>query len=253
MRRIAKYALIVSTLLIVSDTLIEQITYSKEDIVNTNLLGILNGTYLAYLAVPFFISSALFVAYVYSYRFVKIAWRDKRVRVLSVLAGLGYASFYVFTTDMVGTPNTQMPPNLGGIVSIYLVYDHLTTWPSLYFWSPQLNLWGGFSLGSVLVVLSVGVLTAFSVALLSHNMKNRIGKQSAGPLAGSLAVSLSTSAFGCCSPLVLPLLLASFGFASTNSMVENLIFQTSPLFNLLWVGTIGLLLATVFLSSNKVR
>ena len=242
-QHITKYLLIVSSLFVVNDVLLEQVTYPT---------GNLIGMYFAYLAVPFFISSVLLAAYVYSYRFVKIAWRNRGVELLSVVAGIAYAMFYIFTTNMVSIPDVPMPPHLQGFILPFQVYSQMTTWPDVEFWSPQLNLVGYFSVGNVLVVSSLAILTSFSVALLAHNIKTRLaGKQGCGSFVGSFAVSLSTNACCCCTPVVLPLVSAFFGLASTKPLVEDIAFQTFPIFNLLWIGTIGLLLASVLLSSRK--
>lgn len=239
---IARCMLVVSSLFIVINAIIEQTTYP---------VGNIYGIDLAYLTVPLFISSVFFAVYAHSYRFVKISWKNRKIKLLSVFAGIAYAVFYIFTTNMISTPDIPMPPGLQGFILPLQVLSQMTMWPDVEFWSPQLNLVGYFSVGNVLVVSSLALLTTFSVALLAHNLNRKLGRQGSSSFAGSFGVSLSTNACCCCTPVVLPAVAAFFGIASSNPFVEEIAFQTAPIFNLLWIGTIGLLFASVLLSSRK--
>ena len=239
-RTIAKYFLIIGFMLLVADILAQQATYP---------VGNIYGIHLAYLAVPFFVFSVFLVVYAYSYRFVKAAWQSKSVRLFSLLAGAVYGAFYLFVTNMVSNPDVPMPPNLQGFVLPLQVYDHLAVWPDVEFWSPRLNLVGYFSVGSVLVVFSLGALTAFSVALLFHNISMK--KSGSAAFAGSFLTSLSTNACCCCVPVILPALFAVFGLGTSGSLAEDFTFQTMPVFNLLWVGSLLFLLMSIILSSQK--
>ncbi|MCL4518652.1 MAG: hypothetical protein M1587_05570 [Thaumarchaeota archaeon] len=114
----------------------------------------------------------------------------------------------------------------------FQVHGQMTMWPDVEFWVPQLNLVGYFSVGSVLVVSSLGVLTMLSVSLLAHNFLRKFNAQSTGSFAGAVVASLSTSA--CCSgPVILPALLAILGISSANPLLEGLTFQIESIFNLL--------------------
>lgn len=239
---VAKHVLILSSLLILADILIQQSTYP---------LGDSFGVYFAYFAVPFFISSVFISVYVYSYPLVKIAWKNKGIKLLSIFAGIAYAVFYIFTTNMVSTPDVPMPPNLQGFILPFQVYDHLAVWPDVEFWSPQLNLVGYFSVGSVLVVSSIAVLISFSVGLLAHNIKGRSGKQRPAAFVGSFATSLSTNACCCCTPVILPAVLAVFGLGASSPIAEDITFQTMPIFNLLWVGTLMLIVLSILSSVGR--
>ncbi len=241
-RAIAKYTAIAGFLFALGDILAEQITYP---------IGNIDGMYFAYLAVPFFIFSVFVAVYAYSYRFVKIAWKNPRVRFLSILAGIAYATFYIFITNMVSTPDLPMPPNLRGFILPFQVYGQMAIWPDVEFWSPQLNLVGYFSVGNVLVVSSLAVLTAFSVALLAHNIGIKSGKQDPSSLVGSFLTSLSTNACCCCVPVIFPALFAIFGLGTSSSTAGDFASQTMPIFNLLWIATLLFLLTSILLSSVK--
>jgi hypothetical protein len=190
-RAFAKYSIIVGLSFIISDVFAEQMTYP---------VGNLARMYFAYFAVPFLIFSIFVAVYVYSYRFVKLAWRNSKIKLLSVLAGIGYALFYIFTTNIISTPDVPMPPNSQGFLLPLQVYGQMTMWPDVEFWSPALNLFGYFSVGNILVVYSLTTLTMFSVALLAHNIKRKFGKQSTVPFGGAFLASLSTNACCCCTP-----------------------------------------------------
>ena len=239
---IAKYSVVVGFILLLADIVVEQITYP---------VGNIEGMYFAYFAVPFFIFSALVSAYLYSYKNLKTAWENRRIKLLSLSAGIAYALFYLFTTNMVAPPDVPVSPNQQSYILPFQVYGHMTMWPDVEFFSHQLNLEGYFSVGNVLVVSSLAILTTISVALLAHNIEKKLYGRSSGSFAGSIAVSLSTNACCCCTPVVVPAVSAFVGLASTNPSVESVTFQTWPVFNLLWIGTIGLLLFSVLLSIRK--
>ncbi|MCL4519682.1 MAG: hypothetical protein M1587_10865, partial [Thaumarchaeota archaeon] len=242
-RVVAKYSAAVGFLLILGDILSQQITYP---------LGNSYGVDVAYVAVPFFILSAFAVVYAYSSSVLKRAWNNKWLKLLSITAGIVYALFYIFVTNMVSTPDLPMPPDLQGFILPFQVYDHLAVWPDIEFWSPQLNLVGYFSVGSVLVVSSLVALMSFTVALLVNNIRTRrSGIQRPAAFVGSFVTSLSTNACCCCAPVILPGVFAILGLGVSNPIAEDVTYQTMPIFNLLWISTLMFLLFSILFSAKS--
>lgn len=236
----AKYSATVGFLIILGDILSQQITYP---------LGNSYGVDIVYVAVPFFILSVFAIVYAYSYEGFKIAWKNKWIKLLSISAGIVYAVFYIFVTNMVSTPDLPMPPDLQRFILPFQVYDHLAVRPDLEFWSPQLNLIGYFSVGSVPVVSSLGALVSFSVALLINNIRTkRSGIQRPAGFVGLFVTSLSTNACCCCAPVILPGVFALLGLGVSNPIAEDVTYQTLPIFNLLWISTMMLLLLSTLFS-----
>jgi hypothetical protein len=241
-RSFATYVSTIGLLLVLGDIALQQSTYP---------VGNSYGVYLGYVAVPLFIFSVFTVVYTHSYSALKIAWKNKGTKLLSISSGILYAGFYIFVTNMVSVPDLPMPPRLQGFILPFQVYDHLAVWPDVEFWSPQLNLVGYFSVGSVLIVSSLGALTAFSVALLTHNIRIRSGKERPIAFVGSFLTSLSTNACCCCAPVILPAVLTMFGLGASSPIAEDVTFQTMPIFNLLWIATVMLLLLSIILSTKR--
>jgi hypothetical protein len=151
------------------------------------------------------------------------------------LAGVGYALFYVFVTNAVTAPDAgvTIPSELShGYLIPFAVYGPMTVWPDVEFYSRSMNLVGYLSVGNVLLFVSFGLLTAFTVALLMQNIatKKRVGSGPLTPIGGAILTALSTNACCCCSPAIYPVVAILFGGAVPGVIAESLVNPESPIF-----------------------
>lgn len=210
---------------------------------------------LAYFAFPFLILSILLAVYAHSWAVIRRAWRKKRLKWLSWLAGIGYALFYVFVTSTISVPDggVPVPSNLShGYVILFEAYGPMTVWPDVEFYFPGVNLVGYLSVGNVLLLVSLGLLTAFAVTLLLQNVSIRrsINRGVGTSFVGAFLTALSTNACCCCTPIILPVLAIFFGGTLPSAMAESLINPQSPVSNLLVLANLASLLTSVIVSTK---
>jgi len=218
----------------------------------------LMGFDLGYFVFTFFILSLFLVVYEHSWPMIKRSWREKWPRRVSWLAGIGFATFYVFVTNTVSAPDPGDPPPLPfGFLAVSRVYGPMATWPDIEFWSPRAGLFGYFSIGTVLLIISLGLLTSFAVALLIQSIglrgERKPGKGVSGSLGGAFIISLSTNACCCCTPVMLPLIAALAGETTAGSLQYSLLIPGSPYTDLLAIVNPVLLLLSILISTRRNR
>ncbi|MDE1852858.1 MAG: hypothetical protein KGI38_03815 [Thaumarchaeota archaeon] len=210
---------------------------------------------LGYFAFPFFVLAVFLVIYAYSWPLIRLAWARRRVKRASWLAGGGFAVFYLFATNMVSTPDAGLPAPPHGYFVASQVYSQMAIWPDIEFWSPRIDLFGYFSVGSVLLLVSLGLLASFAFALLTQSISLRTeGRRSKGTtasFAGALVVSLFTNSCCCCAPLVLPLISVLAGVTATTSLQYSILVP-GPFSDLLAVADLAILLASIMLSTRRI-
>jgi len=217
----------------------------------------LGGFDLGYFVFPVFLFSVLFVVYAHSWPTIREAWKERRRRRISLLAGAGFAAFYVFATNMVSMldPGTPLPPF--GFVVPSVVYGPMAMWPDVEFWFPKAGFFGYFSIGTVLLLITLGVLASFAVGLLIQGITlrggGRPGRGAVGPLGGAFAVTLFTNACCCCAPLLLPLVSALAGATAAASLQYSVLVPGSALSDLLAIVNPALLLVGILVSARGNR
>jgi hypothetical protein len=160
-----------------------------------------------------------------------------------------------FVTSTISVPDAgiAVPSNLShGYIIPFEAYGPMTVWPDVEFYFPGVNLVGYLSVGNVLLLVSLGLLTAFAVALLVQNVsvKRSIDRGVGSSFAGTFLATLSTNACCCCTPVVLPVLAILFGGTVPSAMAESLINPQSPVSNLLALANLASLFASVILSTR---
>lgn len=214
--------------------------------------------YWGYLAFPFLLSSIFFVISTHSFHLVKRAWTNRSWRWGSWLAAVGYVAFYAFITNNIAIPDNDELSLLplearNGFVATGRLYGPMAIWPDIEFYTPALNLYGFFSVGSVLLFISLVLLVNFAVALLLQNIGFRmnVSGRSAAPFAGTLATALSTNVCCCCAPALAPVFGLLLGGTTVGSLGYYLLTPTSPLIDLLVITNVSLLLVSTMLSTRS--
>jgi hypothetical protein len=208
---------------------------------------------LGYFAFPFFILASFLLVYAHSWPLIRVAWTRRRVRWASWLAGGGFAVFYIFATNMVSAPDPGAPPPSYGFFVASQVYSQMALWPDVEFWFPRIGLFGYFSVGSVLLVVSLGLLASFAVALLLHGIQLRKeempGTGAIGSFGAAFITSLWVNSCCCCAPVLLPLAALLVGEGTATSL-QYYLFVPGPFQDLLAVANIASLLLSVLLSTR---
>ena len=203
----------------------------------------------AYFAFPFLLFSIFLVVYTHSWTLIRGAWKKRSWWWSSCLAGVGYVLFYVFVTNTISAPDpgVTIPIEYShGYLIPFAVYGPMAVWPDVEFYSPSVNLVGYLSVGNILLFVSFGLLTAFTVALLMRNIttRKRVSKEALAPLGGATVATLSTNACCCCSPVIYPVVAILFGGAVPGVITESLVNPESPISNLFVLVTLACLVAT---------
>jgi hypothetical protein len=204
---------------------------------------------------PFLLSSMFFAVYAHSRSAIGLALRNKRVRLLSAAAGVGYAVFYILATRTVSLFYSYSGPGSGLVERGYLVgtliYGPMVAWPGVIFYSPFMGALGYFTVGNVMLIASLGVLAAFASALLIQGaaVKNR---NATGAFAGTFVISLFTNGSCCASAAMLPVVGALVGAGAESSLVLYLL-PGGPFYDLLIIGNLALLAAGIMISTRRVR
>ncbi len=210
-----------------------------------------------YLVFPFLICSIFLAVYIYSWPLIRRAWRRRSLKWFSLATGIGYVLFYIFATNTVSVPDpgVPIPANLArGYVVFLEVYGPMTVWPDVEFYFPNVNLTGYFSVGNVLLFVSLALLTAFAVSLLMQSISARMrSREGAAPLTGAVLASLSTNGCCCCTPVLFPVLAILFGGTVPSAIGEFLLNPQSPVSNLLVLATLASLLTSIIFSTRTCR
>lgn len=213
---------------------------------------------LGYVAFPFLIFSIFFGIYSYSWPRVREAWKKKSWKWLSWAAGIGYTLFYIFVSNTISLadPGVEIPTTLSrGYFIPFEMYGPMTVWPDVKFYFPSVHLVGYLSVGNVLLITSLGLLTAFAVSLLIRSVHARrtLNGKAALSLGGAFLAAVSTNACCCCTPIVLPALAVLFGGIIPNATLDFLLNPQSPASNLLVITTLASLTASVILSTRRLN
>jgi hypothetical protein len=210
---------------------------------------------VGYFAFPFLLASLFFAVYAHSHGAIGLALKSKRVLLLSALAGIGYAAFYIVATGTVSLfysySGAQDSFAEHGYLMATMIYGPMVTWPGVVFYSPSLRIFGYFTLGNVILIASLGVLVAFASALLIHGAaaKNR---DAAGAFAGTFVTSLFTNVSCCASAAMLPVIGALVGSGAESSLVLYLM-PGGLFYDLLIIANLAFLAAGIVISTRKVR
>lgn len=212
------------------------------------------GFNLSYLVLPFFILAIFLLVYTHSWTLIRQAWGNRRLKWSSWLGGVGFAVFYLFATNMVSTPDAGSPPPHHGYLVASAVYSQMALWPDVEFWEPKLKLFGYFSVGSVLLLVSLGLLTSFALGLLMQSVSLRAEGKSPGTIAsfgGAMVTSLFTNSCCCCAPLLLPLVSALAGATAAASLQFSLFSPGTPSSDMASLADLALLLVSILISTRR--
>lgn len=208
---------------------------------------------LGYFIFPLMVFSAFLSIFAHSYKIVRAAWKRRLWKWLSGLSGLGYGLFYIFATSTVSTPDAGSLTGLSfsSYVAQSSVYGPFTVWPDIEFYSQALNLSGYFSVGNILLIVSLSVLASFAAAVMILNLA---GSRRAGkgfwPFTGTVVATLSTNTCCCCLPVIWPVASALFGGSVEGSLYYYLSGSNEPFSDLLATASIASLLVSILLATR---
>ena len=231
---------------------------------------------LAYVAFPLLLFSIFLAVYMFSYTPIRQAWREnRRLKWFSWIAGVIYASSYIFATNIIQIPEQiyvsgllRLWSHTGYVMAIDpSVYSPFTGWFGFDFYIPQLNLEGTINVGTILLVSSLMLLTTFAVTLAAQSfiMRRRVAKSVVGignqravssSFAGALLSVLSTNNCCCCTPVLFPAIATLFGGggSAASFLVNYLISPTSPVTSLLvTINLVSLILSILFSAAAITR
>jgi hypothetical protein len=178
-----------------------------------------------------------------------VLWRDARgvlgrlradrvARRFGIGVGLLGVVFFLFSTGMV----TVVPDDgVGlswsqGFLRSFPVLGPLVLWPALEVWAPSVPFSGMLSVGTVILVGTLGVLVGLNAALVASRWLGAAGSETSGSTAGVVGIA-APQACCCCGPLLSQVGVVVLGpslgapiyllFADPSSSIGSLFFVAS--------------------------
>ncbi len=213
-------------------------------------------------AYPILLASVSAILLTHPHSVLKGLRPSRRLRLLSALAGVSYSVFFMFVSNLITIPTSselaQLPPRWAtqGFVATLVAYGPYAYWPILETWIPPLGVFVAVSIGTGLLLVFLSVMMYYSASLMVLNLRNRKGARGSGggsfATAGSLVTACLTNGCGCCTSLVLPLVLGVFGI-SASSTLSAIVSGAPLLLDATVTIDLALILAGILLLSRRLE